>query len=397
MRYLLLLLFVALIPSAAFAQGETVTVETILPAGSGIDDGLTIGPDGALYGSRWGPSVAMPGTTVTRVDLEDNSTALYATGLVNANGLGFDTDGNLFVVSWGSNKVERVTPEGVRTTYATAASGNLSGLLIHPATGVIYVTNASDDTVEIVESNGTLTPFLTNDGSPPELNGPVGLAVDDDGTLYVSNFSDGKILRVSDTGELTELADLDGPAFFTTGYITYAAGSLFATGIGTHVIEEVSLADGSVRVLAGTGVAGTTDGPGETAQFDSPNGILATPSGDTLYVSDLNTQAVRRIIRVRETANEPGAAPIATSRLLPVAPNPFAHATTIRVQVDVPQHITLTVYDALGRRVAMLANEEFPAGTHAVPFEAEALAAGSYLVRLHTATGSDHTSVTLTR
>lgn len=394
MRLVLLLLVCTSL--TVHAQTETVTVETILGPGSGIDDGLILGPDGALYGSLWG-LVNMPGTTVTRVDLADNSSTIYTDGLINANGLGFDTDGNLFVVSWGGNTVERVTPGGDRTTYATASSGNLSGLLIHPDTGVIYVTNASTDVVGIVEENGTITPFLTNDGTPPELNGPVGLAVDDMGRLYVSNFSDGKILRVSDSGELTEIADLDGPEFFTTGYITYAAGSLFATGIGTHIIQEVSLADGQVRTLAGTGVAGTTDGPGETAQFDSPNGIIATASGDTLYVSDLNTEAVRRIIRTRTTALEPGEGVIATSQLLPAFPNPYSNTTTISVQVDVPQHITLTVYDALGRRVAVLADEAWPPGTHQVPFADKTLAPGSYLVHLQTATGSDRRLVTLTR
>ncbi|NNF59338.1 MAG: T9SS type A sorting domain-containing protein, partial [Rhodothermaceae bacterium] len=135
----------------------------------------------------------------------------------------------------------------------------------------------------------------------------------------------------------------------------------------------------------------------ETAQFNGPNGIVATASGDTLYVSEFNSQAVRRIVRVRETANEPGAVPVATSRLLPVAPNPFIYATTIRMQLDEPQHVALTVYDALGRRVAVLADGARPAGTHSVPFDAGALAAGTYLVRLQTASGSDRMPLTLTR
>ena len=48
-------LFVApLLVSVLTATAQTVTVETVLPAGSAIDDALALGPDGALYGSRFG-------------------------------------------------------------------------------------------------------------------------------------------------------------------------------------------------------------------------------------------------------------------------------------------------------------------------------------------------------
>ena len=73
----------------------------------------------------------------------------------------------------------------------------MSGLLVHPQTGVIYVSNYTNDSIDIVNEDGTMTPFLTNDGTPPVLNGPVGMTVDDEGQLYVSNFNDGKIMRVS--------------------------------------------------------------------------------------------------------------------------------------------------------------------------------------------------------
>lgn len=393
MRSLLLLLLITLLYQIASAQ---VVVETFLPAGSEFNDAMVIGPDGDLFGSDFG-TFPSPGTTVTRVDLPGTSTSTYADGMTNSNGIGFTANGDLFIASYSDATVRRVTSGGTQTTHATASSGNLSGLLVHPTTDVIYVTNCPNHTVDIVELNGTLTPFLVNDGSPPELNCPVGLAVDDDGVLYVSNFSDGKILQVSSGGDLTEIADLDGPTGNTTGFITYSAGSLFATGIGTHIVEEISLPDGTVTTLAGTGTVGSTDGPGDEAQFNAPNGIVPSVTGDTLFVSEFGTNAVRLIIGLGVTSTEPDEAPTAASRLLPAMPNPFADETTIRFQLDAPQHVSLVVYDALGRRVMVLADEAKNSGLHSVPFASGRLASGTYLVRLRTENGSDSAPILLAR
>lgn len=365
------------------AQTETVVVDTVLPGGGPIDDALAIGPDGALYGSRFGLFGNGAGTTVTRLDLSDGSTSVYADGFVNANGLAFDDTGALFALSYGDRRIERIGPDGTQMTFATASSGNLSGLLIHPQTGVIYVSNYTNNTVDIVNEDGTLSPFLANDGTTPALNGPVGMTVDDEGRLYVSNFNSGQILRVSDTGELTEIADLTGPASYTTGFIAYAAGSIFATGIGRNVIEEVSLADGSVRVLAGTGVPGTTDGSGNRARFDAPNGIAATPSGDTLYVSDFNSRSVRRIIRTRPTtAGE--TAPLASSRLrvLGAAPNPSSGHVALHYRLPRAAHVRLTLYDVLGRQVETVLDAQRSAGEHAADYDTSALTPGLYVYRI---------------
>lgn len=377
-----LLLFLAA-PSAE-AQTETVIVETVLPAGGAIDDALVFGPDGALYGSRFGDFGAGAGTTVTRFDLTDGSTSVYADGFVNANGLGFDDTGALFALSYTDRRVERIAPGGAsQETYATASSGNMSGLLIHPQTGVIYVSNYANNTIDVVNADGTITTVYSNDGSQPLFNGPVGMTVDDEGDLYVSNFNNGKIIRVSDTGERTEIADLAGPNNYTTGFIAYAAGTIYATGIGTNVIEEVSLDDGSVRVLAGTGIAGTTDGPGDQAQFSAPNGIVATASGDTLYVSDFNSRSIRRIVRQKTTAAETSAPePVLRLAVLGAAPNPSHGRVTLRYRLAHAAHVRLAVYDVLGRHLGTVVDRPHSAGEHATHYDASSLPSGMYIYRL---------------
>jgi hypothetical protein len=63
-------------------------------------------------------------------------------------------------------------------------------------------------------------------------------------------------------------------------------------------------------------------------------------------------------------------------------PDPFAAGTTIEYQLPRRDHVTLNVYDALGREVATLVNEERDAGTYRVPFTAQGLQPGMYFYRL---------------
>lgn len=63
-------------------------------------------------------------------------------------------------------------------------------------------------------------------------------------------------------------------------------------------------------------------------------------------------------------------------------PNPFNPTTTIQYQLPEASTVQITVYDMLGRRVALLMNNEQAAGIHSISFDASALASGMYLYRL---------------
>lgn len=70
--------------------------------------------------------------------------------------------------------------------------------------------------------------------------------------------------------------------------------------------------------------------------------------------------------------------------LLANAPNPFNPSTAIRFTLPERQRVTLDVFDALGRRVAVLLDEERNAGRYSIPFDAAGLATGVYIYRLVT-------------
>jgi len=64
-------------------------------------------------------------------------------------------------------------------------------------------------------------------------------------------------------------------------------------------------------------------------------------------------------------------------------PNPFNPSTVIRFDLPVSTPVSMTVYDALGRKVAQLINgDRMQAGTHEVEFNPQDLASGLYFYRI---------------
>lgn len=65
-------------------------------------------------------------------------------------------------------------------------------------------------------------------------------------------------------------------------------------------------------------------------------------------------------------------------------PNPFNPSTTIQFALPEETHVTLRIYDVLGRLVATVINEEMMPGVYRATFDAKNLASGVYFYRIHT-------------
>lgn len=63
-------------------------------------------------------------------------------------------------------------------------------------------------------------------------------------------------------------------------------------------------------------------------------------------------------------------------------PNPFNPVTVINFSIPTASYVKLSVYDALGREVALLANGNFNAGMHNIEFDASNLVSGIYFYSL---------------
>jgi Leucine-rich repeat (LRR) protein len=63
-------------------------------------------------------------------------------------------------------------------------------------------------------------------------------------------------------------------------------------------------------------------------------------------------------------------------------PNPFNPVTIISYEIPAEGHVSLTIYNVLGQKVATLVNEVQAAGSHQVNYDAKSLSSGTYLYRL---------------
>jgi hypothetical protein len=63
-------------------------------------------------------------------------------------------------------------------------------------------------------------------------------------------------------------------------------------------------------------------------------------------------------------------------------PNPFNPSTKISFTIPKADHVSLVVYDMLGKEISTLLDAELGAGTHAVTFDGKSLASGTYIYRI---------------
>ena len=97
------------------------------------------------------------------------------------------------------------------------------------------------------------------------------------------------------------------------------------------------------------------------------------------------------------TADDPTSADRSGFALLPATPNPFRGMAVVRYEIPAAGHVQLRAYDALGREVAVLVDEDQPAGSHTAQWSAHGLAGGVYLLRLDTSGARRTQRVTVSR
>ncbi len=191
----------------------------------------------------------------------------FASGLKTPSAISFDKNGDLIVADTGSHTMKRVSPKGEITIVAGMPD-----------------SAGSDD----------------GSASSAKFNGPIGVAVAEDGRIFVSDTYNDRV-RVIENGSVRTVAGgergfADGmgvSAKFDTplGISIWNGDKLLVADSGNRRIRVVEH-DGRVWTLAGSGNEDLADGIPSLASFVSPTGVTADTNG-TIFIADGN--AIRAI------------------------------------------------------------------------------------------------------
>lgn len=301
----LLLCTIYLSLSLAFSQ---VTTSTLTPNFNGAG-AIVLDSEGNLYIADFGDTLAGPDSDgipndIIRMDTDLNLT-VYSTGFVGASGNNFDNNGVLYQSDIWAGAIYRIVG-GVRTFVTSTGIVSPVGLVFDDNDN-FYVCNCGNNTIQKITPSGTSTVFASGDLNT--FNCPNGITSDNDGNLYVTNFSNSNIIKITPNG----FTSIIGSTTAGNGHIEYdpITSNLYIASFGGHQIFKVNIDNDPpvVEVLAGTGVAGNSDGDALTSTFSTPNGIAVTKTGDSIYVNSsanlnpnqLNPQVVRLIKGVLST------------------------------------------------------------------------------------------------
>jgi sugar lactone lactonase YvrE len=265
------------------STAHAARVSTLIDTGIGFNDDVAFDADGNLYISNAGSFVdgALSGTKIFQFNV-DEELSDFVTGAMGPTGIGVDNSGVLYYTNSGNDQLIRVLDDTSENIASPA--GNIE----FNAEGVGFFASYNQST--IYRLNLDLSVDVLSQGG--DLNGPVGLALDEEGNLYAANFNDGKILRINSDGSTTEL---DGGSYGGVGYLAYAGGDLYATAFGQHVVYKLTL-EGETEIIAGQlNETGHDNGEGEDARFTRPNGITPTLDGSALIVSEYGGSLIRKI------------------------------------------------------------------------------------------------------
>ncbi|MGH9946890.1 MAG: hypothetical protein ACRD6X_06810 [Pyrinomonadaceae bacterium] len=231
-------------------------------------------------------------------------------------------NGEPFVSDGENGKIFRISHEG--TIFEFASGLHTPSGVAFAANGDLIVADTGTNSIKRIDSEGKIQTvagvegkrgYADGDATQALFNGPIGIAVAEDGKIFVADTYNDRI-RVIENGKVLTVAG--GNRGFSNGI---AGGAQFDTPLGIAIWQTDKLLvvdagncrirviepDGFVWTLAGTGECNLRDGEPLAAAFVRPTAI-AVDAANRIYVADGNSirQIGGRVMPFVETLTDVG-------------------------------------------------------------------------------------------
>ncbi len=305
--------------------------------------------------------------------------------LAGPRGLRFDDDDNLYVADTDNSRLRRITPGGTITSVPDGRPEGMLDVSYRPTfvafapDGTTYVSSTYPTRViRRIDPSGVTWPFAgtgyTDYGDPrdggPATEAPLetgGMEVDADGVVYVADIDHGRVRRIGHDGIISTVAGGgssldDGIAAIDARIYPAAitlddAGDIIVLDGYSSRVRRVSLADGTITTIAGTGTPGFSGDGGPAAEaevnlgitnWNRPSAATYDGAGNLFFWDSAN-------YRVRRIASDGTISTVAGNGQYPFGPAPpAADATTAAMYamgLEADGTGNLYIADMLGNRV----------------------------------------------
>jgi virginiamycin B lyase len=297
--------------TASAVSAAPVLTEFALPSSNSTPNGITTGPDGALWFTEEGAvdfnGNAMGPSKIGRITTGGTITE-FATPAANSDprGITVGPDGNLWFAETLGNNIARITTAGVITEFPVPTANSApSGIAAGPD-GNIWFTERGGNKIGRITTGGTVTEFPI----PTSGSGPQGITAGPDGNIWFTEIAGNKIGRITTSGTVTEfgfsfseaidvpparglensiVAGPDGALWFATACAQ--TGTITTSG----AITVFPAVDVNCGLMAGSHAEAITVGPdGSLWRVDSlPFGFGSLISGSTTAGASNGIAALR--------------------------------------------------------------------------------------------------------
>ena len=269
--------------------------------------------------------------TVAGSVLNDGDFATNAT-INSANGIAFDSAGNLYIADSSNNRIRKVDTNGVITTVAGNGVPGYSGdggaatnaSLKQPydiasdAWGNLFIADSHNQRVRKVDTNGIISTVagtslrgFSGDGGAAtnaQLNTLYGITVDGLGNLFIADSFNNRVRRVDTNGIVMTIVGSGAYGFSGDGMAATnaaidepwdvtldSAGNLFIADFFNQRIRKVDV-NGMINTVAGNGSSAYSGDGGfaTNASLDLPRALTVDSVGN-VYVADSYNQRIRKV------------------------------------------------------------------------------------------------------